>query len=595
MSDYYLTLVPKSGHAFDVPLSTNLASDEVDADARVFSDSVYRLKISAGNISKVATYVNGEATGAANFGGNIFKCGRLFSDCYGFARLDFAVEFADGRRANFCTKYMRVFVRNAALNDSVRAMVKFVYENCEEFLFDGDLKSMANSGRTKSSRRDLIERVRLAERIAGVYEKNFGYFKANCRFKTEKVAVVDNFEKLQTVTPVTLRHLAAHPENLEQVQSTVGIRFGSRIFHPRRALTLKNVHSRDIYENRAALWFLQKILDDLSGLQEEYERRGQRSAEKSRDGYEDSAQYLFFWSEAVLQKISALREKFRYLLKRYADALQIPPPSNFSAPRPTPIFLSVPQYNQIFLAIHEWLNFGAYDFAREDFMFALAKNWTLYEKYLLLKFLEHFQNNNYELVEKKRLDYPLPAAALHAPTDCLNTFVLQNAAERVTIFYQPVIYSGAPKNPAGPNLYRNNAFAWNDAESGGDYYVPDFVVKIEPRGGAFDMINFLFETTNGDEATQYLILDAKFSSAAAVRNFYVENFVLKYIFSISVLNPADKISGYRLIYAKCAAADAPVSVYNPPAGRKIVPSFELVPFMENTRAQRSHLHKIFTP
>ena len=570
MAEYVLTITPRNCSPFAVKLSTS-APDSVAENKFLYCDWKYSLELKLGGAKNIYAHVNGEPAELS---------GRIFNDCYGFAQISFVVELENGRVLKLHSEFLPVLVKNIPLNNSVREMVNFISENCAEFLYDGDLKSRARAARKKSSATTIEERLRLAENIAAAYEKNYSYFKVNCRFKTEKIAALDSFEKLQQVTPAALQYIAAHPENLAQVKSTTGVRVGGRVFQPQKTLTLKNVHSRDTYENRAVLKFLQKISDDLSGLHDEYARLNSSKNFQSDGEYLDPARYLFNWSDSTLEKISDLREKFQRLLRLYKDALQIPLPTNFLAPQPTPVFLSVPQYNQIFLGIHEWLKFGACDFAREEFMLALAKNWNLYEKYLLLKFSAYMRACEYTLVKKSRVNYPMPAAALYEPTKILNTFTFQKGAQRVTIYYQPVIYD-KPTN--AHSLYRNNSNF-----GAGNYYAPDFLVKIETPNEDYGF----FGTSS---AIQYLIVDAKFSDLRTVRAKHLPEFILKYVFSISATGTDEEISGYSLVYGKCLSRERPASAYDKQlAGKKISPSFELVPLMENISNETSSLYKILT-
>lgn len=576
MAEYLLTITPYNKNPFDVKLSDS-ATDSVDEKHFLRSDFTYRLNLKIGGAQKTSVYVNGERV--KDFRGSEANCDRIFTDCYGFAQLSFIVYLDDGRAVTLHSEYLPVLVKNIPLNNSVRAMVNYVYENCEEFLFDGDLKSRARASRKKSNVKTLAERLKLAENIAAAYEKNYSYFKANCRFKTEKVPALDGFEKLQQLTAPTLQHIATHPENLAQVKSSVGVRIGGRIFQPLKTLTFKNIRSRDTYENRAVLKFLQKISDDLTVLHDDYERQNFSKNLLHEEDYLDPAQYLLNWSSSTLAKISSLREKFQRLLKLYKDALQIPLPTNFLAPQPTPIFLSVPQYNQIFLGLHEWLKFGACDFAQEDFIFELAKSWNLYEKYLLLKFIAYLRANDYKLIEKFHMKYPLPTNALYEHTDIINIFVLEGAAAKITLYYQPVIYIAPKKIRNAPALYRNNS-AFGDGE--GIYYVPDFVVQIETDSG---------DIFSDSGATQYLIIDAKFSSYQTVREKYLRDFILKYTVSVSCANADDKITGYSLVYGKCDAGNKPESLYHNKF-KKTSPSFEIVPLMENISNENLSLYKI---
>ena len=51
-------------------------------------------------------------------------------------------------------------------------------------------------------------------------------------------------------------------------------------------------------------------------------------------------------------------------------------------PKPTAIFMSVPQYNKLFVAITQWFSFGIYSFEKESYMLSFIKISALYESYV---------------------------------------------------------------------------------------------------------------------------------------------------------------------------------------------------------------------
>lgn len=83
-----------------------------------------------------------------------------------------------------------------------------------------------------------------------------------------------------------------------------------------------------------------------------------------------------------------------------------------------------------------------------------------------------------------------------------NTFVYSRGGERITLYYQPVIYDTDQRSVNGIGLYRNNSILLHSGtvepeETEGYYYTPDYLIKIEEKG------------KRGD---RYLILDAKFAA-----------------------------------------------------------------------------------
>lgn len=102
------------------------------------------------------------------------------------------------------------------------------------------------SGLKENGYRSLATQILLAEEIAAIYESSYGYFKANSRFKLEKMSVIERLERIQYVTQGTLSYTATHPEYLRQVNSTQGIFIGNRVYNHRKQKLFK-IHAHMIY------------------------------------------------------------------------------------------------------------------------------------------------------------------------------------------------------------------------------------------------------------------------------------------------------------------------------------------------------------
>lgn len=166
--------------------------------------------------------------------------------------------------------------------------------------------------------------------------------------------------------------------------------------------------------------------------------------------------------------------------------------------------------------------------------------------------------------------YPTRRNWKYKNTKCVNTFLFENDRYKLTLYYQPVIYDTNESRINGIHLIRNNSIPvingdGDDNRSGGHYYTPDYLIKME-----------------GDSSTRYLILDAKFSDLACVRRYHVRDLAFKYLFSISPVQPADTVVGLCIIYGKCKSSDQIQSAYDKQLqNQKITPITELLPLMES--------------
>lgn len=532
-------------------------------------------------IADVRVYVNDVLESSVYNNGRIYfpsrgiSNRRIFLDCYGFAELSITLILVDGQECTLNSEYLPILVRREELNNSVEAMARFVYNNQEWLLLNGELKPKKSSGLKENGYRSLATQILLAEEIAAIYESSYGYFKANSRFKLEKMSVIERLERIQYVTQGTLSYTATHPEYLRQVNSTQGIFIGNRVYQPQKTETVQNTRSYDIYENRVILAFLRNMIDSVQSLQ------GYccNLLNKIPNDEDYSSEYIYssFFMFSEIRKmiedgkaqLGKLSEKFTYLGGMYSDILRIPLDQHIVPPRPTAIFLSVPQYNRIFVRIHQWFSFGIYNFSKEHFMLSFIKISALYESYLLAKFLCYFRDRGYSLESSRRCVYPVSKRWKYKNTSVRNTFVLKNDQKRITLYYQPVIFDTDQRSVNGIGLYRNNSisvYAGNedDCRQGGHYYVPDFLIKIEE---------------NGD--SRYMIVDAKFSDYSSVRRYYVKDLVFKYLFSISPIEENELVCGLCIMYGKCKSKERLQTAYDKQIlGTEIYPFIEIFPLIE---------------
>ena len=532
-------------------------------------------------IADVRVYVNDVLESSVYNNGRIYfpsrgiSNRRIFLDCYGFAELSITLILVDGQECTLNSEYLPIWVRREELNNSVEAMARFVYNNQEWLLLNGELKPKKPSGLKENGYRSLATQILLAEEIAAIYESSYGYFKANSRFKLEKMSVIERLERIQYVTQGTLSYTATHPEYLRQVNSTQGIFIGNRVYQPQKTETVQNTRSYDIYENRVILAFLRNMIDSVQSLQGYCCNLLSKipNDEDYSSEYIYSSFFMFSETRKMIEdgktQLEKLSEKFTYLWGMYSDILRIPLDQHIVPPRPTAIFLSVPQYNRIFVRIHQWFSFGIYNFSKEHFMLSFIKISALYESYLLTKFLCYFRDRGYSLESSRRCVYPVSKRWKYKNTSVRNTFVLKNDQKRITLYYQPVIFDTDQRSVNGIGLYRNNSisvYAGNedDCRQGGHYYVPDFLIKIEE---------------NGD--SQYMIVDAKFSDYSSVRRYYVKDLVFKYLFSISPIEENELVCGLCIMYGKCKSKERLQTAYDKQIlGTEIYPFIEIFPLIE---------------
>ena len=137
--------------------------------------------------------------------------------------------------------------------------------------------------------------------------------------------------------------------------------------------------------------------------------------------------------------------------------------------------ISVRPYRLIYDQIVRWFQFGIYDFSREDFILPMLQSNKLYEYYVLLKLFEYIQTKGYQIQSKDLYKYKYQNSALFNTVNLgkiksNNTFVFwrDDTSIELTLYYEPVIYSGISKN-VGENalsLFRNISFSYKKGETG---------------------------------------------------------------------------------------------------------------------------------
>ncbi len=598
MLDCSLTLHPYKETPLTIPLieitqSIYTAAEQPSTvvDAIIYGNKSYSLQLSLPqhiSIQAVRVYINDEelegsyldSYGSIRFS-NEQKESYIFSDCYGFVEIFLDVEDVTAKLYRYYTGPIRVLVAREPLNEAVKAMVHYVYQNHEELFLEGNSKGKAHADLRDDGVQTLETQMLLAIEIARVYESSFGYFKTNSAFKLEKIPYVGPIEQLQAITPDTLRYMATHPEELCESHLGQGIQLGSRVFQPQRTLILQNRRSYNTYENRIVMGFLRYMLATVEGLQKKVEKLWNQCSKKETfdEDYVDSSYYLTFGLQESLrngrERLNTLKDKFMQLWVMYQSVFHFTPETVSVQPAPSHIFISVPQYNQVYRQIEKWFSAGLYDFQKESYLLSIIKIPSMYEGYLLLKFISFFRQIGYTLESSSRYEYPLRRDDPYfTNTRGKNTFIFTDGHRRLTLYYQPKITADPDDHKNGIDLIRNNTLTIKEKDKRHDrseYYTPDFLLKLEEG-----------------ESARYLILDAKFSTRKTVYERHVQDLAFKYLFSISPVRAEDILMGMAVIYGKCTEDNKKESAYDYQfPQQQILPFVEIIPMME-TISDASH-------
>ena len=601
MDELVLRLLPDNQEPQELVLQQHrLSSSILDtanaASSYVFNDYSYRAQLMNVNeeISNLVFLLNGKEiaityspdNGVISFQDYSFGQ-RIFLECYGFVQITIIFDDAQGNQHIKDTEYIHVMVRKGRQNDSVRRMTEYVYKQNAELLNSNRTLPRDASGLKESARKTIESHILLLEQISVSYEENYRYFKMNSRFSTIPKERVDHFEKLQYVSRNTLQYIVQHPEELQQVHHSSGIKIGNFRYQPNKALITDNEKSYNIYENRVVLGFLLFLLHEVERIQKELSGVIGQVPQKlmETDDYITSSYFIYAKTiesvKVLLKDVQKLHRKYTSLYYLYTEALPIKPEVLSAAPRFTPLFRSIPQYHQIYDCTVAWFSKGVFTIQEEQFMLSFIKISTLYEVYVLTKLINYFRNNGYSLTCADKIPYPSPGK-YYESTYCNNRFVFKNDSGQITLYYQPVVYNTNRQAVSGIGLYRNTSISYSKSRDGlsyrGRYYTPDFLIKYEYS-----------EST----LSKYLIADAKFSRVQTVKDREFAELAYKYLFSISPVSPDDQIMGlciFNGLSESDTQRDSLTNIYDFELAYPIAPRADIVTLTE-TDTDGGSLHE----
>lgn len=516
---------------------------------------------------------------------------RIFRECYGLVQL--SVSFSDSEGSHQLeSNYFQVMIRKGMQNDSVSRMVDYIYQNCEALLYDKSIfpQELANlkEGETKT----IETCLQLLRRIYQIYDKNYREFQQNSRYAIVHEERVDCFEKLRFISSPTLQYIVRHPEELQPVTSIGGIRLQKQSYQPRHTLVTATTPSFDIYENRVVLGFLYTLLSEIEKMKKGILVLIQQlpSKERTIGEYISSSQLVYLGVRKRLERyqneLHTLKLRYQELFQSYSSVFCISPEKLFKEPRPTAIFMSLPHYRAIFDSVLAWFRVGAYDLRDERYLLSFLRVSMIYERYVLTKLIQYLESEGFQLVDAYRKIYNTPPGSLYSNTTCNNIFCFKSSHGNLTLFYQPIIYSGNSPYKNDTGLYRNISLSfpkrWGSRRpSSTPLYTPDFLVKYEPLGQ---------ETLSA----HYLIADGKFSTIETVKKWDIVELIYKYLFSISPLSPNDNVTGLCVFNGQShRKIDTLVSVYDiSPTPQDISPQVDILTLTENDTKNQSLHHEL---
>ena len=510
MSDYTLQLKTKDG-VTNFPLflkeSEDFLNDYFDkgnADY-VYNDYAYHLSVTNGQEDGIridSLFVNNE-----RIEDYAFLAGRrsfyMFLECFGVVKVEVIV---DG--VSYVTSNIRVIMKETSINASIINMINYIYNNCDNYLYEEHKYSKAESGVMPDANISIDAKLSLLNEIYEVYVKGYNILKHSMQTKLINKNKVGDFNELQNIRPDTIYYIVNHPEELEPINYNSGISINKQYYQPRKTLVQSVAYSDNIYENQVIVGFLKTVIRDLEEIRFSIEARKARNTSPYRsNGYIDSAYYIYTWNVRVLnnylESIDESLEKIKKVFLEYKKIFDVSDLFVVSSPRYTNIFRRIMPYNIIFEKILKWFNCGKSDLLKSDLLLSFVSVSKIYEYFCLLKINRSFEKCGYNFVHGFPFKYK--ETRYYRNTTYNNTFKFSKDNIQATVYYQPIIYGKMERErPNGIGLFRNTTVSIKEPTilamldeyeaQCGNYYTPDYLVKI---------------STNN--ITNYYIFDAKHS------------------------------------------------------------------------------------
>ena len=351
----------------------------------------------------------------------------------------------------------------------------------------------------------LTARASMARLILETFRRLFPSFRDHGVSAVLPGERVGGFERLRAVTPRTVAYIARHPSELEP--AVRGISAAGRTWQPRRTLIGVPGPSPDTYENRAVLGFIRHLTASLSKIKTDLETKSSMVNDNL------PAKIAV---ELMKKKIAAFPELitgFKELGRQFAELWDLDAPPLAAAPRPTPVFLNVPHYRELFSLMEKWYRLPQRSENDDRQLLAMMSSFLVYERYVLVRLIRYFKKQG-ELVSSKLVTRG--ASGVYRDPECNNVYEFDINGEQVYLYYQPQIWHTT--NETGLHL------TYDPDDDKPQFHMPDYIVKMKNKA---------------------YILDAKYRRARDIIRWDISDLLNKYMFSVK-----PKPAGVYILCAK---------------------------------------------
>lgn len=455
-----------------IVLNMGLSTDGVDysipsvSGFSVFCDHPYKVSVIEEETNAVIAipttlYLNDEEMNLDPYKGD-----KLFQDLFGICRIE--IRMGDDF---WISESIKVMVKNEQLSHQVKNMVDYIYNNCEQFIYEDHKYSKVESGFKKSEKITIDSKLALLDEIKKFYIDSYQLLKNSPTNELELKEKIDPIEKVQYLNSNSLRYIATHPDVLKPTNYKTGISVYKQKYMPTHVLSSCFIPTRNTYENQVIVGFISEIIADLKKMLVQVEnKKSKLSKPKIVSGYIDSCYEIMLPGIRALEKyqeqILKMKETFTALMRKYRTGFQVDYFPVKTIPKNTNVFRSVPIYHNIFVLITKWFKCGNYDMTKTDFILSFLSTSKIFEYYSLIKLKKSIEDYGYKCVDNPNKIFKYPEFGYYRNTRFQNTYEFSLGAEIINLYYQPVIFSTIPKDfvnrPNGIDLFRTNTIKVNN-------------------------------------------------------------------------------------------------------------------------------------
>lgn len=401
------------------------------------------------------------------------------------------------------------------IENSIKNMIKFILDNNIDFYLNNPEQKLSinHTNFSGNNFKTMYNELSQIEEIIKSYSKNKSYFLNDLKYNLSLDYKIESFEKVRTIDNNILKFIIQNPQYLQKVDSKKGILYQKEYYSPTKTLVDSKKFNYDIEENKVILGFLKYIYIYI-------EQRLLLIKEILRDNKKDShytlQNIINFYYEFYYQQLLEMKPTIENLYFYYKKIMKCDEKNVENIPKYSFIFKNFHHYREVYMVISNWFQNKNYNLDKKNTLNNLTTVDKIYEYYSLGNLIKGILNLGY--INKKIYSYTYSNLINNiSQIKEVNTFIFERELQRLTLYYQPYIYTDKFEN--GIELYRVEGYTTK-------VYTPDFIIKIE----------------SPNKKNKYIILDSKWQKINTLKKYTLKDIIYKYCYSIEGSEEVDYLN-----------------------------------------------------